>query len=175
VLVVSVEFCMVFWAADFLRAEGGLGSGAATAAAAGFIGGMAVGRVAVGPITRLQPVPLRLLTGAASLATTGFVLLWVGGSPVPAVAGLVVTGLGVALLYPVTLAEALAAWPADPDRAAARCVLASGLAVGAAPLALGALADAVTLRTAVLLTPLLLLAFLWRCAARLAVARRPGR
>jgi hypothetical protein len=68
----------------------------------------------------------------------------------------------------VTLAQTLAAWPADPSLAAARCALASGVAIGTAPVFLGTLADAADLRVAVLLTPALLLVFLTRCAARLA-------
>jgi fucose permease len=133
---------------------------------------MAVGRAATGPITRAVPVAPRLLAADALAATAGFALLWAVDQPVVALAGLLVAGLGIALLYPVTLAEALAAWPGEPDRAAARCALASGLAIGAAPLLLGALADALGLRAAILLTPVLLAAFLTRCAARLAAARR---
>jgi fucose permease len=169
-LVVSVEFCLVFWAADYLHAERGFSSGGAATGAALFLLGMAAGRAATTPVTRLVPVPARLLAGAAAVAGAGFALLWTVDQAPTAAAGLLLAGLGVALLYPVALAEALAAWPGDPDRAAARCALASGLAIGLAPLLLGALADAVGLRAAFLLTPLLLLAVLTRCAGRLASA-----
>ncbi|MBC6460837.1 MFS transporter [Actinomadura sp. HBU206391] len=167
VLVVAVEFCVLFWAADFLHSESGVGADAAVTAAAAFVLGMAIGRAAIGPVTRLVAAPVPLLTGSAGLATAGFALFWAGGAPVASIAGLAVTGLGVALLYPVALAQTLAAWPSDPSRAAARCALASGVAIGAAPVLLGTLADAADLRVAVLLTPSLLLVFLIRCAARL--------
>jgi fucose permease len=169
-LVVAVEFCLVFWAADYLHAERGFSADGAAVGAALFLLGMAAGRAAAMPVTRLLPVPARLLAVAAALAGAGFAVLWTVDQPVAAAAGLLLAGLGVALLYPVALAEALAAWPGDPDRAAARCALASGLAIGAAPLLLGALADAVGLHAAFLLTPLLLLAVLTRCAGRLATA-----
>jgi fucose permease len=169
-LVVSVEFCLVFWAADYLRSERGFSAGGGAAGAALFLLGMAAGRAATMPVTRLLPVPARLLAGAASLAGAGFALLWTVDRAPAAAAGLLLAGLGVALLYPVALAEAMAAWPGDPDRAAARCALASGLAIGAAPLLLGALADAVGLRAAFLLAPLLLLAVVARNAGRLAGA-----
>ena len=169
-LVVAAEFCLVFWAADYLRAERGFSADGAAAGAALFLLGMAAGRAAAVPVTRLVPVPARLLAAAAALAGAGFAVLWTVDQALAAAAGLLLTGLGVALLYPVALAEALAAWPGDPDRAAARCALASGLAIGAAPLLLGALADAVGLHAAFLLTPLLLLAVLTRNASRLTTA-----
>jgi MFS family permease len=169
-LVVSVEFCLIFWAADYLHSQRGVPSDAAATGAALFLLGMAAGRAAAMPVTRLLPVPARLLAAAAVLAGAGFALLWTVDQALVSAAGLLLAGLGVAMLYPVALAEALAAWPADPDRAAARCALASGLAIGAAPLLLGALADAVGLRTAFLLAPLLLLAVLARSANRLAGA-----
>jgi predicted MFS family arabinose efflux permease len=60
-----------------------------------------------------------------------------------------------------------------PTRAAGRCTLASGLAVGSSPVFLGALADAVGLRTAVLLTPALL-ALLLVTLAWIGRRARPG-
>ena len=165
-LVVAAEFCLVFWSADFLHSERGVTPGTAATGATLFLLGMATGRAAAVPVTRRVPAPSRLLAGAAGLATAGFALLWAVDRPLVAAAGLLLAGLGVALLYPVALAEALAAWP-DAERAAARCALASGLAIGAAPLLLGALADTIGLRGAFLLTPLLLLAVLARCTMRL--------
>ncbi|MBT2212953.1 MULTISPECIES: sugar MFS transporter [Actinomadura] len=166
VLAVGVEFCMVFWAADFLHHVKGLGSGTATTLSAAFVLGMASGRVASGPVVRAVRRPDRILALAALLALAGFAALWTVPAPF-AVAGLLVMGLGVALLYPVILSEALAAWPTRPVQAAGRCALASGVAIGTAPLFLGALADATTLRTAVFVAPALLLILLSRCGRRL--------
>ncbi|MFC6885549.1 MULTISPECIES: MFS transporter [Actinomadura] len=165
VLAVGVEFCMMFWAADFLHSVKGLGTGAATTASAAFVLGMAAGRAMVGPAVRYAGTPRRLLACAASLALAGFAAFW-AAPPAPAVAGLGAVGLGVALLYPVVLAEALAAWPERPARAAARCALASGTAVGVPPLALGALADLAGLRAAYLIAPFLLTLFLVRALRR---------
>ena len=51
-------------------------------------------------------------------------------------------GVGVGLLYPASLAGAMAAAPGLEAQASTRTALASGLAIGSGPLALGALADA---------------------------------
>ncbi|WP_207938946.1 MFS transporter, partial [Actinomadura darangshiensis] len=162
----GVEFCMVFWAADFLRSVKELGSGAATTLSAAFVLGMAVGRAFSGPVVRGAGRPDRLLAVAAVVGIGGFAILWTLPAPF-AVAGLAVVGLGVALLYPVILGQALAAWPSQPVRAAARCALASGVAIGVAPLVLGTLADLTTLRAAVFVAPALLVVLLARCGWRL--------
>ena len=166
VLAVGVEFCAVFWAADFLRSVKDLGSGAATTFSAAFLVGMAAARALSGPVLRAAGGTDRLLPASAAVGAAGFAVLWAAPAPL-AVAGLLVAGLGVALLYPVILGRALAAWPAQPVRAAARCALASGVAIGVAPLVLGTLADLTTLRAAVLVAPALLLVLLVRCGWRL--------
>ena len=74
-----------------------------------------------------------------------------------AAAGLLVAGLGVALLYPTTISRVIAAWPHAPDRAAARAALGSGLAIGGAPFLLAQMSDAIGLRAAFLIVPALLL------------------
>ncbi|SPT59323.1 MFS transporter [Actinomadura madurae] len=171
VLAVGVEFCMVFWAADFLRSVKEFGAGTATTLSAAFVLGMAVGRAVAGPAVRFGGRPDRLLAFAALVGIGGFAILWTSPAPV-AVAGLLITGLGVALLYPVILGQALAAWESQPVRAAARCALASGVAIGVAPLALGTLADLTTLRAAVFVAPALLVVLLVRCAWRLKASMR---
>ncbi|GAA3932192.1 hypothetical protein GCM10023085_11890 [Actinomadura viridis] len=160
VLAVSVEFCVLFWAADFLHTIKGLERETATTASAAFVLGMAAGRATTGRAVRLGQD--RLLTGATAVAALGFAVFWTVPAPALAVGGLLLTGLGVALLYPLILAQALAAWPGRPAHAAARCALASGVAIGTGPPLLGALADLTDPRTAALLTLVLLLALLIR-------------
>jgi MFS family permease len=73
-----------------------------------------------------------------------------------AATGLLVAGLGVALLYPTTVSRVVAVWPHAPDRAAAWAALASGLAIGVAPFVLARLSDVANLRIAYLIVPALL-------------------
>ena len=94
----------------------------------------------------------------AALATTavGVLVLWLPrGAPVR-LAGLALSGLGVANLYPATLALTLDTVPARSDTANARVQLLLGGALMAAPFALGALADRVGIQAAFALVPALL-------------------
>jgi fucose permease len=99
-------------------------------------------------------VPLTL--AALALTSAGFLALWLSGQPTLAVSGLLVAGLGVANLYPLTLALALGAAAGQTDRATARVQLLVGLAVIAAPLALGSLADRAGVARAFALVPALI-------------------
>jgi hypothetical protein len=154
-LAISVEFCVVFWAPEALTAWHDAGAGLAAALAGLFVLGMAGVRAGSARLLAGRD-PHRVTAMSALLAAAGFAAFWAGPDLVVAGLGLVVLGGGVALLYPVTVASVVAAWPSRPDAAAGRAALASALAVGAAPLALAAIAEIVGLRPAYLLVPLML-------------------
>jgi MFS family permease len=167
-LAVSAEFCMVFWAPSALADWHGATADQAPAVAALFLVGMAGGRALAAPVTRWLPTARAVLLAGSGLAAVGFAVFWAVPTLALAGAGLLVAGLGLALLYPATVSRAVAAWPHAPDRAAARAALASGLAIGGAPYLLARLADTTGLRPAYLLVPLLLLGL----AAHAATDRR---
>jgi MFS family permease len=162
---VSVEFCMVFWAASAVTEWHHASDGLAPAVASLFLVGMATGRSLAVPVTRRLPHARPLMLVCAAVAAAGFAVFWSAPSLPVAGAGLAVTGLGVALLYPTTVSRTVAAWPHAPDRAAARAALASGVAIGGAPFVLAHLADLTGLRTAYLVVPLLLAALVVRTLA----------
>jgi MFS family permease len=118
----------------------------AAAAMGLFVAGELTGRVAGGRLTRRPGRARALVLGALTVTAGGFALLWLADRPLVAQVGLTATGLGVANLYPLGLALALAAAPGRTDQAAGRTQLLVGAAVGLAPFALGALADAVGVR-----------------------------
>jgi MFS family permease len=159
---VSVEFCMVFWAASAVTEWHHASEGLAPAVAALFLVGMAVGRTLAVPVTRRMPNPKILMLCCIAVAGTGFVLFWAAPVLPLAAAGLAIAGLGVALLYPTTVSRTITAWPHAPDRAAARAALASGVAIGGAPFVLARLADLTGLRAAYLIVPVLLIALMVR-------------
>ena len=92
-----------------------------------------------------------VVTGAASgmgLAIAAFLLYRATDSTVVSLLGVLLVGTGVGMLYPSSLARAMAAAPGREALASTRSALASVIAIGAGPLALGALADATTIQTA---------------------------
>jgi fucose permease len=154
-LSVSVEFCMVFWAASYLRDNLDLRSATATALAGAFLAGMALGRAAVTLVTRLTKSIEATIQLAVAVALASFLLFWAAGTAWLATVGLAGTGLGIALLYPITVAHYVRAAGGGSTRASARAALASGCAIGIAPFVLALISDAVGLHLAYLLVPVL--------------------
>ena len=158
VMAVSVEFCFVVWGASLLQ-DTGLTSGSAAATAATFPLGLAVGRVLAGWRARAAPV-----AAASVVVALGSLLTTAAQAPAPAAAGLLVAGLGVAPLYPATLAALVSRPDLRPGDGAALGALASGTAVLLAPAGLGLLGEQVGLRLALLaVLPLLAALLLARC------------
>jgi fucose permease len=166
-LFVAFEFCVVFWSTDYLESERNLQASSAAAAAGLFLVGMTIGRVAGGWLTK-RVAAERLLAAALALAAAAFVVFWLAPSAPAAVGALFVTGVGVALLYPLTLALAIAAAAGRTDTASARAGFAAGIAIALAPFALGALADEAGLLAAYGVVPALIVLGL----TALALARR---
>ena len=151
VLAVSAEFCFWIWGAARL-VDSGIGVDVASGLAASFAIGMAVGRF-IGPrsLGGLGPVPLgALVCGAATL----FVIPDV--STTLLVVAMTLAGLGIAVLYPVSLARLLDD-PALPEpRLIALAAFASGVAITVTPTVLGALDRIVEIRYAFVLVPIFL-------------------
>ena len=111
--------------------------GAASGAVSAVVGGMAVGRLVVGALARTRS-PLGLLSRSVSPSPRP-AGCWSGcrPSPVAAVAGLLVVGLGVAGQYPLGAAMVMALSGGQPDRAIAVMGIGVGLASGIGPFARG--------------------------------------
>ena len=156
VLAVSVEFCFVVWAVARLVASG-LPTAVAALLGSAFPIGMAVGR-AIGPIRYRGWSPV---FPSGALAACGTLLVSLFDAPAAVALGLVVAGLGVAPLYPVTLAALVATPGLSSARLSAVGAMASGTAILVAPALLAVLARLVDLRTAYLVTlPLIAVLFL---------------
>ncbi|MET9274550.1 MFS transporter [Kribbella sp. NPDC003557] len=147
VLAVAVEFCFVVWAVARLVAAG-LPTATAALLGSAFPIGMAVGR-AIGPIRWRGWSPV---FPSGLLAACGTLLVSMVDVPAVVALGLVVAGLGVAPLYPVTLAALVATPGLSSARLAAVGAMASGTAILVAPALLAVLARVVDLRTAYLVT-----------------------
>ena len=153
VLAVSAEFFFWTWGAARL-VDGGATTDQASGLAAAFAIGMALGRI-IGPrsLRSLGPVQVSaLLTGSAAI----IVMLEL---PVPTLVGaLFVAGLGLAVLYPVSLARLLDEPGLPEERLIALAALASGVAITLAPTLLGVLDWVIAIRFAFVLVPVLVAA-----------------
>ena len=171
VFAVSAEFCCLLWAADAFTAWHGLSPAAAATCLSAFLVGMAVGRVALSARASAHPVRV-VIWRQVALAAVGFVLFWAAPWWPVSLAGLLVIGLGISVIYPVGVSHAIAAWPDRPDAAAARTLFASGVAIAGAPYLLARLADVADIRQAYLVVPVVL--GLLALIAPLADPRRPA-
>lgn len=157
-LVVAVEFCILLWSADVMVGRTGLRAATAASALSVFVLALLVGRAFGARLTTHPGRERRLTAAALALAAAGSVLLWFATVTPLALLGLGIAGLGVANLYPLTIAQTLALSGGQTDRAAARAgVIVSG-AVVVAPFALGAVADQIGVEAAFGLVPVLVVA-----------------
>ena len=154
-LSVAVEFCMVFWSADYLEQVLEMEKASAAQAVSLFLAGMILGRMAGSRLVQ-QFSTRAVVTISMIIAGIGFLLFWSVESSAVGLSGLFLTGLGVANLYPLILSLAISAANGNTNQAGARATLASGMAILLLPLALGGLADAIGIRSAYGLVTLLL-------------------
>jgi MFS family permease len=152
---IAVEFCPIYFGAELLTATG-LRTAQAATAMSGFYLGILAGRAGGVRLTRRTGRAVPLLSVSLAATAAGFILFWLAASPVPAIAGLFLCGLGIANLYPLSLALTLDAGPGHGDTANARIQLLGGVLVIAAPYLLGSLADHVGLRAAFTIEPVLI-------------------
>lgn len=158
---VAVEFCFVLWSATAVASWHRVDTSLATLIAGCFLVGMGVGRFAGAPLAGRLGVRTTTV-GCLVLALVGSLAFWFAGNQWIAAAALLLGGLGVSLLYPLTLSRLLAADPLHSDRATSRSALASGVAILSVPPLLAGLADQVGLHVAFLVAPVIVVALIGR-------------
>jgi MFS family permease len=152
---IAVEFCLIYFGAEVLTSTG-LRTAQAATAMSGFYLGILGGRVCGAYLTRRAGRAVPLLWTSLAVTAAGFGLFWLAAEPAVAIGGLFLCGLGVANLYPLSLALTLAAAPGNGDTANARTQLLGGMLVIAAPYLLGSLADHLGLHAAFTIEPVLI-------------------
>lgn len=139
-LGVAAEWCIGYWGADFLHREAGFASATSAAAMSAYFVAMAIGRFAGSRIARYIPERM-LLVATFTLATAGFLVLWLSPVPALSIIGLFITGLGIAGIYPFTVSVAMAFVPNAIDLATIRLLFCASSAICSAPFVLGIVAD----------------------------------
>jgi fucose permease len=130
-------------------------AGTAVALMAGYFGGVVAGRTLGSRLARRHD-PTRLLALALAVAATGFAVLWPSRAPAQALVGLVLLGIGLGNLFPMAVSVTVALASERAALASGRAVLMTSFAVLLAPLTVGTLADATSLKAALAIVPVIL-------------------
>lgn len=138
--VIAIEWCIVFWGASYLEEVVGVSKANASLAMSAFFGAVIISRI-IGSRLSLRADSTSLLLVALGLVGLGFPLFWLVDSAVVSVVGLFISGLGVANLYPMTIASTMNAAPGLDDAASAKATMAVGLSMLSMPQLLGMAAD----------------------------------
>jgi len=174
VLIAFVGFAAIFaeaaatdWAAVYLVDVAHASAAIGAAGYSGFAATMTLARfVGDRVVNRFGPVRTVRVGGAA--ATVGAVLVAAARSPVPAIAGFVLLGIGVSVAVPLAFAAAGKAGPRPAHQIAGVATIVYGAGM-AAPAAIGGVAQATTLSVSFLVVAVLA-AFLAVGAGALRVA-----
>jgi fucose permease len=156
---VAIEWSVIFWGAEFIETALGLSSDTSTSLMTAFFAAMVVGRIAGSALSR-RVATAQLLVIAIGVVLVGFPLFWLPRAVPLNIIGLFLAGLGIANLFPLTLATASSAAPYHANITSARVSMASGSAILIAPQVLGALGDQVGIESALGMIAVLALAAL---------------
>lgn len=152
-LSVAVEWCMIFWSADFLEKVVLLPTEQAASIVSVYLLAMLVGRV-IGSRMARRYSPRQLFWVANGVILLGFPLFWLGQIPTINILGLFVVGLGVSNLFPLGLSIASDVGENASDLASSRVSLGAGLAILILPQALGSTADIIGIFNAYMIVPI---------------------
>lgn len=153
---VAVEFCMIFWSADYMEQVLNMQKANAAQAVSLFLAAMIVGRIIGSRLVQRFSTRAVVIVSIV-ISAVGFFLFWMAQTGWVGLSGLFVTGLGVSSFYPLLLSLAISASDGNTVQAGARATLASGAAILMLPLALGRIADAVGIHSAYGIVVLLLI------------------
>jgi predicted MFS family arabinose efflux permease len=151
----GAEFSLTFWGADLLRERCGFGAAAAAASIASITGGMLIGRVWGSRLAQRMSTE-RLLKGSIVVALVAFVLAWSFTQWPIVLLGLLLTGVGIGVHWPLGVARVVRSSGGMTDRASAGASIAGSISMAIAPFALGTLSDTIGFHLAFLLVPLFL-------------------
>ena len=165
----AAEWCITAWGATYVQDATDVRTNTAVALMAGYFGGVVAGRILGSRLARRHD-PSGLLAGALAVAAAGFAILWPSTAPAQALAGLALLGIGLGNFFPMAMSVTVGLAPGLTALASGRAVAMSSFAVLLAPLAVGNLADATSMKTAFGVVPVVLVL----AAAGLTVVRRAG-
>jgi fucose permease len=175
VCTTSAEWCINAWGASFVEDAVGVSADRAVTLMIGYFAGVLGGRLLGSWLTHRSD-PARLLAGALAVSAAGFVVFWPATTSAQAFLGLILLGIGLGNLFPLAISVTVALAPGQTALANGRAVAITSLAVLLAPLVVGALADATSIKASLGVMPVMIafaatgLAFVQRARPRTAGA-----
>ena len=151
----AAEWCVTAWGATFVADAADVSADIAVALMAGYFGGVVAGRIVGSRLARRHD-PARLIAFALAVTAGGFAFLWSAAGPAQALVGLALLGIGLGNLFPMGMSVTIALAPGRAALASGRAVMITSFAVLAAPLTVGTLADATSLKAALGVVPVAL-------------------
>jgi MFS family permease len=151
----AAEWCITAWGATFVEDAADVSTDTAVAMMAGYFGGVVAGRTVGSRLARRHD-PARLIAFALAVTAGGFAFLWSAAGPAQALVGLALLGIGLGNLFPMGMSVTIALAPGRAALASGRAVMITSFAVLAAPLTVGTLADATSLKAALGVVPVAL-------------------
>jgi MFS family permease len=176
--LIGVELSYAIWSSTLIVERTGASVPSATSALTAFVLAVGVGRLLAARIA-LRVSTATLLMSSIVLAAIGWAVLWTATAYPQAIAGMIISGLGVSIHGPIGIARALANAAGRTDLAMGRFGVGIGVAAGTAPFTLGAITDRVGVVSgfwvvpAILASSAVLLILSWRHSERLASSSHP--
>jgi fucose permease len=178
VAIVALEFSLSFWLASYLDDSVGLRRGVAVAMVSGLYVANLAGRLLASRLARRLEAA-RLLAGALLLGLAGLPPLLAATGALAAAVGIALSGAGIGATFPLVSSLHVGVSARGAAGAVGEVLVAAAFGQVLGPLAVGAIAEASTLRAGLLLLPVLILAALAALARyqglRLARGRPPAR
>jgi MFS family permease len=153
VSAVATEFSLNFWGAVLLVERIGIDLAVATASISVLIGGVALGRTLGSRVTYYLH-PRQILLAGFGLAFLAFVLLMWSQTLWVSLVALLLTGIGLAMLFPLAQSLAINASKGRTDAATGYVSMSVGISIGVAPFVLGALVSLVGVIWAFVVVPI---------------------
>jgi fucose permease len=154
--IVALEFSLSFWLASYLNLSVGIGREGAVLMVSGLYAANLIGRVLASRLAR-RTTSERLLGAALILALVGLPILLAAGGAAVAAVGIVLTGIAIGAMFPLTSSMHVGASSRNADGAIGQVqgIASVGQIIG--PFAVAAIAQAAGLRVGLLILPGLVL------------------
>lgn len=156
VLGTSAEWSVNAWSVIFLDDWVGLPESTAASLFAVLLASGTMSRIVFSALTRRFDIE-RLLIGSLVLGCVGFTVFWLAETVPLTIFGMMLTGVGLANIYPLMITIITGVAPNATDLAVARASMGVGIAILVMPQLLGTLADIIGIFPAFGMTLLILL------------------